>query len=401
MKDSSKPLNVLVVGSGMYVCGIGTQEYGTILPALFEGRKENLVGRIAIAGTNPAKQNLVQDKVCGLNGIMGLDIPVEYHPQDGDVHSHAYRDLAATGDFDCAIVSVPDHLHFEVTKDLIESGLHCLVVKPLVTRLREVDELIRLQHVHKVYCAVEFHKRFDETNLHMRRLIRENGIGDILYALVEYSQRKSVPLDHFRTWSSKTNIFQYLGVHYVDIIYFCTGAIPQRVMAVGQKRLLLEEGVNTHDAIQVSIEWKPANPDAIIFNSVILTNWIDPMTTTAMSDQKIKFMGTTGRIECDQKERGLKMVSDRCGVQDINPYFSNFRYNIDDKALEFSGYGCKSIFQFIRDCSNLQNGNLSLKTLSGLRAAFQEARISTAVLEAVNESLDKGGTWVTVPMTSA
>ena len=31
----------------------------------------------------------------------------------------------------CAIVAVPDHLHYEVTSACLEKGLHTLVVKPL------------------------------------------------------------------------------------------------------------------------------------------------------------------------------------------------------------------------------------------------------------------------------
>ena len=39
----------------------------------------------------------------------------------------------------------------------------------------------------------------------------------------------------------QTNILQYLGVHYVDIIRFVTDAIPIRVMAIGQKKWLIKK----------------------------------------------------------------------------------------------------------------------------------------------------------------
>ena len=34
-----KPLNLLIVGGGMYVCGRGTDNFGTILPAVLEAKK--------------------------------------------------------------------------------------------------------------------------------------------------------------------------------------------------------------------------------------------------------------------------------------------------------------------------------------------------------------------------
>lgn len=393
------PSNVLIVGAGMYVCGIGTEGFGTILPAVFEGYRKGLVGRITIVATNPAKRDRVQEKVRLLNGLMGLDARVECFPRGGEVDPGAYRELAATGDYAAAIVAIPDHLHFEVTRELIGNRLHCLVVKPLVARLHEVEELIRLQREMRVFCAVEFHKRFDETNLRIRRMIRDGMIGDVLYALVEFSQRRSIPLETFRAWSAQSNIFQYLGVHYVDLIYFCSGALPARAMAVGQKCLLEGAGVDTFDSIQSLTEW--THPDTTTsFTSAILTNWIDPHITTAMSDQKIKYIGTQGRIECDQKERGLKLVSDEHGIQDINPYFSDFRYNIDDSAFDFRGYGYKSVMQFLVDCHNLGIGTHQVADLGGLRATFREAKVSTAVLEAVNQSLASNGAWIDIETDS-
>lgn len=389
----SAPLNVLIVGAGMYTCGMGTKGFGTILPAVYEAYKQRLVNHITIVGKNPHKGNKVLDKVRFLNEAMDLEINVEYFPKGVKENLTAYQELARTGDYDCAIIAVPDLLHFKVTRNLIISHLHCLVVKPLVPHLHQVDELIALQREHRVYCAVEFHKRFDETNLCIRKILQENRLGDLLYILVEYSQRKSIPLEHFRAWSDKTNIFQYLGVHYVDLIFYCTSALPERVMAVGQKGFLSAKGIDTYDAIQALIEWRDKDLTKK-FTSAILTNWIDPYITTAMSDQKIKYIGTAGRIECDQKERGLKLVSDQYGVEDINPYFSDFRYNIEDTALNFRGYGYKSIIQFLRDCHALKNGTQSTECLRGLRATFQEAKVSTAVIEAVNASLGTNAAWV-------
>jgi predicted dehydrogenase len=394
------PLNVLIVGAGMYTCGIGTEGFGTILPTVYEGYKQGLVNKVTIAATNSHKRNDVLEKSRLLGQAMGLDVNVDYFPNDDQSYPYAYQELAGTSDYDCAIVSIPDHLHFDVTKNLIKNKLHCLVVKPLVPHLQQVDELIALQRENNVYCAVEFHKRFDETNQRTLKMLREKSIGDLLYILVEYSQRRSIPLQHFRGWSDQTNIFQYLGVHYVDLIYYCTGALPQRVMALGQKEFLREAGLDAYDSIQGIIEWGYADTDKK-FTSTILTNWVDPLITTAMSEQRIKYIGTQGRIECDQKERGMKVISDQRGVEDINPYFSDFRYDIQNDTLNFRGYGYESIFQFLKDCHGLKNDKCQTADLKGLRATFQESRVSTAVIEAVNSSLENRGEWVDVDLGSS
>ena len=160
-----------------------------------------------------------------------------------------------------------------------------------------------------------------------------------------YVFKKNIPLKIFKSWVQQTNIFQYLGVHYVDIIHFVTGAKPLRVTAVGQKNFLKNNGIDTFDAIEVVVEWKKYTNT---FSSTFLCNWIDPNNTSAVSYQSIKFIGTKGRIESDQKNRGLQLVTDREGIEDINPYF-NQNYTIENNVF-FKGYGIESFLQFFQDC---------------------------------------------------
>jgi hypothetical protein len=115
-----------------------------------------------------------------------------------------------------------------------------------------------------------------------------------------------------------------------------------------------------------------------------------------MSDQKIKVIGSLGRIESDQKNRGLKITTEAKGIEDINPYFSEFYDDIAGDSMNFSGYGCKSIVQFIKDSYSIINKSKNPEELKGLRATFEEALISTAVIEAVNLSLRKGNRWINV-----
>ena len=87
-------------------------------------------------------------------------------------------------------------------------------------------------------------------------MLKSKKLGELLNIHVEYSQQKDMPMKIFKSWINNTNIFQYLGVHYVDIISYVTNAKPIRVSAIGQKNFLKNEGINTFDAIQVIIEWK-------------------------------------------------------------------------------------------------------------------------------------------------
>jgi len=379
-------LNILIIGTGMYACGRGTNGYGTIMPAVCEWAKANDIGEVYMTGRSRKGIDAARAKVKKLQKKMNVKLTVKYIPGG---YKEAVRRIPKPA---CAVIAVPDNLHKNVATAAIEAGLHTLVVKPLVPTLKEALELIRLQEKAGVYCAVEFHKRYDYANLKLRDAVRQGLIGDPLYALAEFSQRKSIPAKVFSKWVESTNIFQYLGIHYIDIIYFATKALPKRVMALGQKNWLASRGIDTYDAVQCVIEWQAISGKR--FTSYIITNWIDPESTSAMSDQKIKIIGTKGRFESDQKNRGVTIVTDEKGIEEINPYFCS-SYGADGAAV-YRGYGIDSIDQFFNDAVGIEEGDFTLDSLEGIRPTFKESLIPTAVLEAANISLKNGGKWMEI-----
>ena len=45
-------MDILVIGTGMYTTGLGTNEYGTIIPSIFEyQRQNNLVNNVFVVGS--------------------------------------------------------------------------------------------------------------------------------------------------------------------------------------------------------------------------------------------------------------------------------------------------------------------------------------------------------------
>jgi len=393
------PLNILIVGTGMYVSGRGSEGYGTILPAVYEWWRKNSQGNLYIAGARSEGVDDIKEKVRALNELYGFTITPKYFPEDGVCNPDAYlQALKKIPRPACALVVTPDNIHRKIAGDAIKNGLHSLVVKPLASTLEEVKELIRLQERHRVYCAVEFHKRLDRSNIKLKDCIESGKIGDPLYFVVEYSQRKSIPIDRFRDWVDSTNVFQYLGIHYVDIIYYATGAVPRRAMAIGQKSYLASHGIDTYDSIQAVIEWEASSGE--VFISTFLVNWIDPERTSAVSDQKIKVIGTMGRYEADQKRRGIFIVNDKDGIEEPNPDFCTM-YGTGEKNITFRGYGIESIIQFLSDVVDIEAGKIRINDLEGKRPTFKESVIPTIVLEAVNRSLNENGEWITTNLTES
>lgn len=388
-----KPLEIIIVGAGMYVCGKNTEGYGTILPAVFEAYRAGLVKRIHLTAATGNSAEQARRKAAELKDIMRVNPDIAFYPAGMDDEQAYLAAVAAVRGPCAAIVSVPDHLHFKITSSLIRKNIHVQVVKPLVPSVKETIELIALQKRHKVHGAVEFHKRFDEANLKLFDLIKENTLGELLNFRINFTQRKMIPTKAFRSWVETTDVFQYLGVHYVDLIHFLTNAKPQRVMAIGLKKYLPAQGIDSYDTIQTMIEWRHGEST---FLSSHLTGWVDPDSSSAMSDQRLEVVGTKGRYQSNQKSRGVTLTTDDKGVEEINPYFSQFYPNIDGEGKRAKGYGPQSIIQFLHDAGAVIEGRKDPADLAGLRATFASSLPIAAVLEASRRSMNHENNWMGV-----
>lgn len=382
-------MNILVVGAGMYVTGRGTTGLGTVLPALAQISGQVAIGKVVVVATQSENAAIIQTVAGRINQMLGTSLQVEYRAIHGSL-AETIRDLL----LDCAIVCVPDHLHFAVADTLMRRNIHCLIVKPLVPTRHEAQSLLRLQKANGLHCAVEFHKRFDEQNLIVRQILKDDRLGRPLYMVVTYSQRIGIPLETFRSWASQTNIFQYLGVHYVDLIYFLTGLTPIRALAVGTRGVLDAQGVSTWDSIHATIVWRRDKvADEMVTQLAI--GWVDPQSTSALSDQKFLLVGSKGRLDLDQKDRGVTLVTAAGGIETLNPYFSMVLEDASGTAT-FQGYGFKSIERYVLDVCDVMANRVSAKSLEPIRPSFQQALVSTSVVEAINNSLALGGEWSSV-----
>ena len=377
-----KKIDLIIIGGGMFVSGQTVNDFGTILPSVMQAKKNDIINSITICckSLKTAKKNF--EKFKKLKKLLNIKSNIDILPKSKD-DPNGYLKIIKKKKFDCAIVSVPDHLHYKICKDVLKYKIHCLVVKPMATKIVHAKKLHALSKKNKLIGQVEFHKRLDEANLIIRDKIQHNVIGNLQYINVNYSQRKIIPTKQFKKWTNKSNIFQYLGVHYVDLISFITDSKPISVNAWGIKDFLKKKKINTWDSIHAIIEWRNKNNKFISLHSC---NWIDSNKSSAMSDQKISFIGTNGRIDSDQKNRGLQIVDDKNGINDLNPYFSNKFISSSNKNY-FSGYGITSVQNFLTDIFKLKNNQINLKILEKIRPSFKSSLISVSVTEAINKSL--------------
>ena len=385
-------MNILVVGAGMYVTGRHTSGPGSALGSIGELSKTLDIDSITVVSKSESSINDVNRSRDIINKELNIDVSIEFIAL-GDDSLNKLQDIISLNTFHCAIVAIPDHLHYSFGKLLIENKIHCFFVKPLTPTLEESLDLVSLQRKNKVLGVVDFHKRYDEVNLVIKDIINKGDIGSPLSATVEYSQKIEMPTIVFSDWIENSNVFQYLGVHYVDMIYFLTSYKPEKAMAVGTYGILQEKGINTYDSIHATIVWYNKAYMEQKMVTQFSTSWIDPSTSSAMSDQKYTIIGTKGRIESNQTHRGVEVTTESEGIQSINPYFSKYLDNTTG-GKTYSGYDFKSISQFLTDVNQVIKDIVFDNELYEFRPTLEDTLPTSSVIDAVNKSLIDYSNWV-------
>ena len=383
----SELLEIIIIGTGSYVCGKSKTEFGTILPSLLVYAKKYKINLDITVACNSSKgKQRILEKFYSLKSIMLVGDYVNLNTIccDGDPNVF-FNTFSSKSKKIASIVSVPDQFHYYWIKSLLNKKIPVLTVKPLTLNLKDSLELKNISEELNTPAFVEFHKRYDKQIRYTRDQYLSNKLGNLLYTFTEYTQRKIIPTETFKDWSSKTNIFSYLGVHYVDAIYFITNAKPIKVMATGQKSFLKSSGIDTFDSIQCNITWKTDN--GLLFNQTIMCSWVESNFSTAMSAQNLNLIFSNGRISCEQKDRGLSILRDECGLEHVNPDFSR-QYSQED-FVTFEGYGVDAYINFLHlICEdNLLINDRRLCTIN-------EGCISTSVIESANISLKNESNWV-------
>jgi myo-inositol 2-dehydrogenase/D-chiro-inositol 1-dehydrogenase len=109
------------------------------------------------------------------------------HPR---VHVYAnHRDLLTREQIDIADIVLPSHLHHAVARDVLLSGRHLLLEKPMALTLGQCDDLIRSAKEKNCVLAIGHELRLSSLWGKVKELIDSGAIGDPLYALIELWRR--------------------------------------------------------------------------------------------------------------------------------------------------------------------------------------------------------------------
>ena len=104
-----------------------------------------------------------------------------------------YREMLAQEELDLCDVVLPSDLHFQVSRDVLESGRHLLLEKPMALSLEHCSQLVRLAKARARVLAVGHELRMSSLWGKVKELIDGGEIGEPLYCLIELWRRPYRP----------------------------------------------------------------------------------------------------------------------------------------------------------------------------------------------------------------
>jgi len=214
---------------------IGT---GFIGPAHVEAaRRLGFVEMLALCEANPELAKSKADK---------LNIPKSY----GTV-----KEFLADKEIEVVHNCTPNHLHFEISKQILAAGKHIISEKPLAMTTEESKELVKFAAKAGVVNAIDFNYRYYPLVQEAKSMVDSGKLGDIFHANGSYTQDwlylatdwnwRLVP-----QFSGKSRAVADVGSHWCDCIQFISGRKITKVFAdlrtIHKKRMKPKKEVETY-----------------------------------------------------------------------------------------------------------------------------------------------------------
>ncbi|MFA5292327.1 MAG: Gfo/Idh/MocA family oxidoreductase [Phycisphaerae bacterium] len=224
---------VLIVGGGMI-----TQVQ--ILPSIYHLQRQGIVGNISICALNSAPLKvLAEDESLkkafpgqSFKALPSLDSKPEQNQPD--LFEKAIAQLPENS---IVAVAMPDQLHYMVIKGAIANNHHIMCVKPLVLKYDQAIEIEKQAYEKGLAIGIEYHKRLDDRALIARGQYKEGLFGEFKIGHAEMNEPYYYRNSNFQNWCTCENsdMFTYVGCHYIDQVHFITGLLPKSVSVYGIK----------------------------------------------------------------------------------------------------------------------------------------------------------------------
>ena len=147
-----------------------------------------------------------------------------------------YKDLLADELIDVVHICTPNHLHYQIAKEVLAAGKNVVCEKPLAMTTEEGAELVKLASTSQLICAVNLNCRAYPLVQQVKAMIANGDLGEILAVNGSYQQDWLFHETDYswrleKEFSGNTRAIADIGSHWFDMMESITGLKVEKVMA--------------------------------------------------------------------------------------------------------------------------------------------------------------------------
>lgn len=304
---------------------------------------------------------------CDSNGSTCLRV-TEMFP--GLATTGKYENLLDDSALDAIIIATPPALHYEMAMRAIEAGKDVFVEKPLVLDLEQGKKLVALAQKNNRILMVGHIMLYHPASLLLKKYIDCGELGEIHYL---YSQR--INLGKVRDIENSLWSF---APHDISLMMFLLGKMPVRVNATGAAYLQK----NVEDVCFITIQFE----DKTLAH--IHVSWLDPHKI-----RKLTIVGSKKMAVFNDTESAEKIWLYDKGINarlDYSSYSEYMSLRIGDITLPRvpGGEPLRAECLHFLEC---------VATRQQPRSDGRDGLRVLAVLQAAQQSLERGGVPVEIP----
>lgn len=213
-----------------------------------------------------------------------------------------HKEIIENPNLDAVVISTPPASHFELSKAALLADKDVFVEKPLVLKVKEGEELVKLAEEKKKILMVGHIMEYHAATLKLKEYIDKGELGKIYYL---YSTR--VNLGKVRDIE---NALWSFAPHDISMILFLLGKEPVSVTATGECYLQKDKGIE--DVAFMTIHFAGG------VMAHIHVSWLDPH-----KDRKLTVVGSKKMAVFDDTQSAEKIWIYDKGVDtrlDYNTY---------------------------------------------------------------------------------
>jgi predicted dehydrogenase len=194
-------------------------------------------------------------------------------------------ELLGDPEVEAVVIATPIRTHYRLARQVLLSGKHVLVEKPLATKVREVETLIALAEQRNLKLMVGHTFEYNPAVEELRRLVQSYALGNILYV---DAARLNLGL-----FQPDINVVWDLAPHDISILHYILGMEPVAVSARGKS--YVRPGVE--DVAYVELIF----PQDIVAN--VHVSWLEPCKVRRLTIVGDKKMIVYNDVSNDEKIR--------------------------------------------------------------------------------------------------